>query len=123
MRQLIKLAQGKLEKERDHWRNVLFRLILIVKFLREHDPFCGINCRLNQDNNKNFVGPIEMLAKFESIMQHVQCITTDENYIHYFGPSIRNELISLLGTAIRAHFAFHLGVSNTWRRPCSKSEN
>jgi hypothetical protein len=44
---------------------------------------------LNQDNNGNFLGLIEMLAEFDPIMQqHVQRITSDEIHIHYLGPSI-----------------------------------
>jgi hypothetical protein len=82
----------------------LFRLILIVKFLAEHNlAFRGTNYRLNQDNNGNFLGLIEMLAEFDPIMQqHVQRITNDEIHVHCLGPSIQNELISLLATAIRS---------------------
>ncbi|TVU24144.1 hypothetical protein EJB05_26545, partial [Eragrostis curvula] len=98
------VTQRELEKERDHWRKVLYRLILIVKFLAEHNlAFRGTNCKLNQDNNGNFLGLIEMIAEFDPIMQqHVQRITNDEMRVHFLGPSIQNELISLLATAIRS---------------------
>jgi len=32
-----KVALRELEKEKDHWRKVLFRIILIVKFLAKHN--------------------------------------------------------------------------------------
>jgi hypothetical protein len=38
-----KVAQRELEKEKDHWRKVLLRIILIVKFLAKHNlAFRGI---------------------------------------------------------------------------------
>jgi hypothetical protein len=103
MRLLIKLLNENLKK-REHRRKVLFRLILIVKFFAEHNlAFCGTNCMLNQDSNRNFLGLIEILAEFDPIMQqHVQHITNDNIHVHYLSPSIQNELISLLTNAIRS---------------------
>ncbi|XP_062208340.1 uncharacterized protein LOC133909808 [Phragmites australis] len=99
-----KVAQRKLQKERDHWRKVLFRIILIVKFLAEHNlAFRGSNSKLYQDSNGNFLGLIQMLAEFNPVIQqHVQRITNDEIHIHYLGPGIQNELINLIAAAIRS---------------------
>jgi hypothetical protein len=99
-----KVAQRELQKERDHWRKVLFRIILIVKFLAEHNlAFRGTNSRLYQDNNGNFLGLVQMLAEFDPVIQqHVQRITNDEIHIHYLGPGIQNELINLIAAAIRS---------------------
>jgi hypothetical protein len=63
----------------------------------------GMTCKLNQDTNGNILGLIEMLAEFDPILQqHVQRITNDEIHVQYLGPSIQNELLSLLATAIRS---------------------
>ena len=65
-----KVAQRELEKEKDHWRKVLFRIILIVKFLAKHNlAFRGTNSRLYQDNNGNFLGMVEMMAEFDPVIQ------------------------------------------------------
>jgi hypothetical protein len=98
-----KVAQRELEKEKEHWRKVLFRIIMIVKFLAKHNlAFRGNNCKLYQDSNGNFLGLVEMLAEFDLVIQeHVQRITNDETHVHYLGPSIQNELINLLAAAIR----------------------
>lgn len=58
-----KMNQRLIEKEKDHWKNVLKRIISIVKFLAKHSlAFRGSNERLYQNSNGNFLGLIEMLA-------------------------------------------------------------
>ena len=99
-----RVAQRELEKEREHWRKVLLRIILIVRFLAEHNiAFRGSNSRLYQGNNYNFLGLIEMLAKFDPVIkEHVDRITNDKICDHYLGPSIQNELINLLASVIKS---------------------
>ena len=98
------VAQRELQKEREHWRKVLQRIILIVKYLAEHNiAFRGSNSRLYQDHNGNFLGLVQMLAEFDPVIkEHVDRITNDKIRDHYLGPSIQNELINLLATAIRS---------------------
>jgi hypothetical protein len=98
------VAQREIEKEREHWRKVLYRILLIVQFLGEHNiALRGSNCKLYQDSNGNLLGLVQMLAKFDPVMkEHVDRITNDRTRDHYLGPSIQNELIALLATAIRS---------------------
>ncbi|CAL5212953.1 unnamed protein product [Lathyrus oleraceus] len=93
----------KFEKENDHWKNVLKRVISIVKFLAKHNlAFRGSKEKLYEDSNGNFLGLIEMLAEFDPIIQeHVRRVTTQKVHIHYLGHNIQNELISLLGYTIK----------------------
>ena len=99
-----KVAQRELEKEKEHWRKVLLRILLIVKFLAEHNiAFRGSNSKLYQESNGNFLGLIEMLAEFDPVIkEHVERITNEKIRDHYLGPSIQNELINMLATAIRS---------------------
>ncbi|XP_048539125.1 zinc finger MYM-type protein 1-like [Triticum urartu] len=98
------VAQRQLEKEKDHWRKVLFRILLMVKFLAKHNlAFRGTNSTLYQDNNGNFLGLVEMLAEFDPIIQeHVRRITNNGTHVHYLGHGIQNELIHLLASAIKS---------------------
>ena len=86
-----KVAQRELEKEKEHWRKVLLRILLIVKFLAEHNiAFRGSNSKLYQDSNGNFLGLVQMLAEFDPVIkEHVDRITNDKIRDHYLDPSIQ----------------------------------
>ncbi|XP_058775019.1 uncharacterized protein LOC131649270 [Vicia villosa] len=98
-----KTTQRLIEKERDHWKKVLKRVISIVKFLAKHNlAFRGSKEKLYEDSNGNFLGLIEMLAEFDPIIQeHVRRVTSQKVHVHYLGHRIQNELIALLGSAIK----------------------
>ena len=99
-----KAAQRQLEKEKDHLRKVLFRIVCIVKFLAKHNlAFRGTNSKLYEDSNGNFLGLVEMLAEFDPVIQeHVRRITNEETHAHYLDYKIQNELIQLLASSIRS---------------------
>ena len=99
-----KAAQRQLEKEKDHWRKVLFRIICIVRYLAKHSlAFRGTNSKLYDDSNGNFLGLIEMLAEFDPFIQeHVRRITNEETHVHYLDHKIQNELIHMLASAIKS---------------------
>ncbi|XP_058783350.1 uncharacterized protein LOC131658031 [Vicia villosa] len=98
-----KTTQRLIEKEKEHWKNVLKRIISIVKFLAKHNlAFRGSNERLYQNSNENFLGLIEMLAELDLIVQeHVRRITDDNIHVHFLGHKIQNELIPFLASSIK----------------------
>ncbi|XP_076894309.1 uncharacterized protein LOC143546541 [Bidens hawaiensis] len=99
-----KVAYEQFKKERDYWREVIFRILALVKFLAKNGlAFRGSYEKLYQKSNGNFLGLIEMLEEFDPIIkEHVRRIMNDELNVHYLGHNIQNELIGLLAHRIRS---------------------
>ncbi|XP_074296904.1 uncharacterized protein LOC141627564 [Silene latifolia] len=98
------LNQKNVYKEKEHWKNVMVRIIAIVKYLGKHNlAFHGTNEKLYQASNGNFLGLVEMVTEFDPVIQkHVSRITNSDANCHYLGHNIQNELISLLGHNIKS---------------------
>ncbi|XP_021851396.2 uncharacterized protein [Spinacia oleracea] len=98
-----KVAQEQFGKENEHWKNLIVRIIAIVKYLGKNNlAFRGTNERLYESSNGNFLGLIEMLAGFDPvIIEHVHRINSGKIYHHYLSHDIQNELILLLASKIR----------------------
>ena len=65
-----KNIQEQINKEKDHWKKVLLRIIVVVKNLGENNlAFWGKNEKIYEENNGNFLSLIGMIAKFDPVMQ------------------------------------------------------
>ncbi|KAF0714845.1 zinc finger MYM-type protein 1-like, partial [Aphis craccivora] len=93
-----KLQLQIFEKQKQHWRAVLKRIISAISFLAKHsDAFRGSSDVIYTKNNGKFLGIIEMLAKFDPIIiDHVNRIKNNETHVHYLGPQIQDEIINML---------------------------
>ena len=59
--------------------------------------------RLAEPHNGNFLGLVQLLGKFDPVMQeHIRRIKKDEIHDHYLGKRIQNELITVIGDKVRS---------------------
>lgn len=94
---------AKIEKEKNHWRNILKRIICAVQFLAKHnDAFRGTSDKIYTINNGKFLGLIKMFVTFDEVTaEHIRKIKDHETYDHYLGPQIQNEIIELMASKVR----------------------
>ncbi|XP_037747527.1 LOW QUALITY PROTEIN: zinc finger MYM-type protein 1-like [Chelonia mydas] len=95
--------QRLLELEKQHWRRVLERLLSIVEYLSTNNlTVRGSVEKLFQPKNGNFLGLIQLLGKFDTVMsEHLRRVTENEIHDHYLEPRIQNELIMLMSDKAR----------------------
>lgn len=98
-----KYMQDEINKEKAHWRDVLLRIIAMVKGLAKNNlAFRGRNDKIRVDGNGNFLGMLEAVADFDHVMkEHIRRVEEHETRNHYMSHQIQNELIEMLGNEIR----------------------
>ena len=108
------MFKEQINRDREHWRNVLLRIIAVVDTLGKNDlALHGNNEKIYQEANVNFLSLIEMIAELDPIMQkHIRRIKDDEIHNHYLGHNIQNELINLLASEIKTKIIKKLGMQN-----------
>lgn len=93
----------QLRDAKTYWHDVIQRLLAVTQFLASRNiAFRGSNENLGMQNNGNFLGVIELLAKFDGVMgKHVQRARDGRLSDHYLGKDIQNELIDLMATSVK----------------------
>ncbi|XP_028116810.1 zinc finger MYM-type protein 1-like [Camellia sinensis] len=97
-------VQEQINREREHWKNVLLRIIVVMRTLAKNNlAFRGDNEKIYQERNGNCLSLIEMITQFDSVMQdHLHCIERNEIHYHCLGLKIQNELIQKLAGEIKS---------------------
>ena len=78
-------------------------MFAIVQYLAQQNlAFRGSVDRVYQAHKGNFLGLVELIAKFDPIMkEHLRRIQLDDMHDHYLGKTIQNELISITGSKVQ----------------------
>lgn len=86
-----KSFQEEINKEENHWKELLLRLIAVVKCLAKNNiAFRGTKEKLGEDNNGNFLGNIEMIGEFDLVMrEHIRRVRKKETNNTISAPKFR----------------------------------
>nr|XP_047129436.1 zinc finger MYM-type protein 1-like [Hydra vulgaris]XP_047129437.1 zinc finger MYM-type protein 1-like [Hydra vulgaris] len=92
-----------IQSETQHWRQVLARIITLIRTLAGQNLALRGTCeKLFEPNNGNFLKFIEFLGNYDPIMsKHIQQITTSKIHTTYLGKTIQNEIVELLANKIK----------------------
>ncbi|CAA7027641.1 unnamed protein product [Microthlaspi erraticum] len=98
-----KPLQEAINKERKHWRDVMLRIISVVKTLAERNlAFRGGKEKVEDLDSGNFGAFIRMIGGFDEVMkEHIRRFNNRKSRYHYFSHKIQNELIGLLADEIK----------------------
>ncbi|KAL4705421.1 hypothetical protein ACJJTC_002444 [Scirpophaga incertulas] len=105
-----KVNEGIIDRERKHWQDVLTRILAGVQYLAEtNSAFRGSSSTLYERDNGNFLKLMEMLATFDPPMrEHLRRVRDKKTHVHYMGPEIQNEMISLIEVRAAKYFGIIL---------------
>lgn len=94
-----KEMEDKIRYETSFWKLVLERLFRITLVLAKNSlPFRGHREELSEDYNGNFLALVNLLASYDDVMKQV--LTMPRGSIRYLSPTIQNELIQTLSSAV-----------------------
>ncbi|KAG2663634.1 hypothetical protein I3760_16G041800 [Carya illinoinensis] len=83
---LVKKVQEQINKEKDHWKKVLLRIVVIVKTLGKNNlSFQEQNEKIYQENNGNFLRLIEMISNFDLVICNKKNLELDINKVQMQG--------------------------------------
>lgn len=89
--------------EVNYWKNVLKRIVAVVKFLASRGlAFRGDNETLGSQNNGNYLGCLELVSEFDPFLaDHIQnCGNRGKGSTSYLSANICNEFINLMGQQV-----------------------
>ncbi|KAF0686318.1 zinc finger MYM-type protein 1-like, partial [Aphis craccivora] len=97
--------QQIINSESKRWRVVLVRLCAILRCMAAQNlAFRGTSSVIYSPHNGNFLKLIECFSLFDNVLKnHLEKIKNKEQHVHYLGPQIQNELISLMSEKVKSN--------------------
>lgn len=97
------LLSSQIEAEKDRWREVLKRILEVIKLLSTQNlAFRGHVETLDAANPGNFLAVLKLLSTYDPVMaNHFAYVRQNPRCVSYISHDIQNEFITLLATAVR----------------------
>ncbi|XP_074337195.1 uncharacterized protein LOC141674385 [Apium graveolens] len=96
--------QEQIKKDNEHWKQVMIRIIAIVKRLAMNNlAYRGTTEKIFEDSNGNFLGFLESISEFDQVMKHhFRLIQNKDIHYHYLSHKIQNDLIVTLASSVKS---------------------
>ena len=92
---------AQFERECSHWKNVLHRVVHVLKFLCERDhALSGKNEIIGSVNNGNFLGVIEFFSKYDSFLAYHKYVNKGTGHASYLSSTIYEESVQIMATKL-----------------------
>lgn len=97
--------QKIIDSERKRWKAVLVRLCAILRCMAAQNlAFRGTSSVIHSPHSGNFLKLIKCFSLFDNVLKdHLEKIKNKEQHVHYLGPQIQNELISLMSEKVKSN--------------------
>ncbi|XP_040286004.1 zinc finger MYM-type protein 1-like [Bufo bufo] len=106
-RTIDQVHQAAVEKEREKWRDVLYRLLDVTLFLAQQNlPFRGHKEDITSANKGNFMELVELLSNYDPVLKEhfvriKQSVISGTRVNSYLSSKIQNKFICLLGNHVK----------------------
>lgn len=92
-----------LNREINHWRDVLTRILIFVQFLGTQNlAFRGSSDTLYKEDNGNFLKLLEHISKFDLVLaEHLRRFQSNETQYSYLSKNIQNEIIGIIAQTVK----------------------
>ena len=105
---------SQVEEVQKYWSAFLERIMKVVKFLDERGlAFRGSDEKVGSHNNGNYLGLLELLAKFDPFKaEHIKAhANKGKGHTSYVSKTIYEEFISLIGSSVHDSIICELKIS------------
>ena len=95
----------EISKEKLYWEKVLERIVEVVRFIFERGlAFRGENEQIGSEHNGNYLGMLELIAKFDPFLNaHIEKFANKgTGHVSYLGHRICDEFIMLLADRVKS---------------------
>lgn len=95
--------KSSVETEMDYWRDILKRIVSVVKFLGSRGlPFRGSNQIIGSNQNGNYLGILELLSEYDPLLKNhlTHYGNKGKGRASYLSANICNEFIFLIANRI-----------------------
>jgi len=96
------LLQSEISSKVTFWRDVLHRIINVIITLAS----CNLPLRGHDSESGNFMSILRLLSNYDPILKEL--LLKPKGEINYLSPTIQNEIINLLGTAVRENIVLEI---------------